>query len=523
MMAITRRDQNMSESLTAGIEDADPDDQVADRIRIRPSDFSVPWDDPFRNDLLDRKSAIEGLTRIVGASESPYVISVDAAWGSGKTAFLDMWCQHFENEGFTVVQFNAWETDFATSPFQALSAEITQRLERFSNSTVEQGMNILKSKVRAAAIAISKSALRGTGELIPGGTIVAKTAIGAVESWSEDPISDYQQTRATLREFTESIGDVAETVSRLNGGKPLVVAIDELDRCRPTYAIELIETVKHIFSVENVVFILAINSTALTHSAKSLYGAEFDAERYFRRFFDLQFRLPVPDRRSFAETLLKATKLQERIESQHGDTSMSITLAKSLLRSDSLSLRDSEQAAHRLGLILGMIHDAKPWMEFFALIGLSIMALKPDEYAKFLRGEMTDEQAFEILASNLSFEDVDSRQIKPEIEAAVIALAQCRSIRRPTNLKALTSPLIVKHRQITDSIDSDNRRQTNEEMESTEVLDMFGRFWNILHNRGVGSTLIESLRCLELLLPQDSHDSDSTPNQSANAPNRLAQ
>ena len=100
-----------------------------------------------------------------------------------------------------------------------------------------------------------------------------------------------------------------------------------------------------------IVFILAINSTALAHSVESLYGTGFDAERYqVRRFFDLQFRLPVQDRDiRFAKELLRSTKLVDTIESQREEASWSFILARSLLCSDGLSLRDAEQVAHRLG------------------------------------------------------------------------------------------------------------------------------------------------------------------------------
>ena len=494
----------MLESPTAGIEGSVPGDQVADRIRIRPSEFSVPSGDPFKNDLLDRKSAIEGLTRIVGASESPYVISVDAAWGSGKTAFLNMWCQHLENEGFTVVQFNAWETDFADSPLQALSAEITQRLERFRDSAVKKGLEVVKKQAGKALTAVAKSALRGSGGLVPGGPLLAEAAISAFESRSEDPLTEYQQTRASLQDFTESIGDVAETVSRLNERKPLVVAIDELDRCRPTYAIELIETVKHIFAVENVVFILAINSTALTHSAKSLYGAEFDAERYFRRFFDLQFRLPVPDRKSFADALLSSTGLQEWIEDRRGISSSTLTLAKSFLNSEGMSLRDAEQAAHRLGLILAMLDSENHWLAFCALIGLSLMEFQPDGYLKFLSGDLAEENVLEILYANLSGSDYELDRIKPQLDGAAIAMTQSRLggwIER-------SSPLIEKHREIVSSDFSDEPKPRRERKYSAEVLRWFDMFWDAFHVRTEGSALIETMEILELLLPDQSYGPD---------------
>ena len=72
--------------------------------------------------------------------------------------------------------------------------------------------------------------------------------------------------------------------------------IDELDRCRPTFAIELLERVKHIFDVPNIVFVFGINRAELVKSLESIYG-EIDAGTYLRRFFDMEFVLPEPTAR----------------------------------------------------------------------------------------------------------------------------------------------------------------------------------------------------------------------------------
>ena len=487
-----------------------------DAVPIRPNEFVVPTDEPFKNDLLERRPVIEGLARIVGSARSPYVISVDADWGSGKTAFLKMWCQHLQNEGFTVVQFNAWETDFADSPFQALSAEVTHNLEWGSDSAVKEGIENLKGLAANAAVALSKSALRGAGTLFPGaGPMTVEVLIKAIESLrkkpTKDPISEYEETRVALEDFRSSIGEVARAVSCRTNGKPLVVAIDELDRCRPTYAIELIETAKHIFLVENVVFILAINSTALAHSVKSLYGAEFDAERYFRRFFDLPFRLPEPNREMFAKELLASTKLQEMIRSQPEPevARWCLSLAISLFGSESLSLRDAEQAARRLDLILNMLNDVDPWTTFCALIGLSVMVLRPDVYVRFLRGESDDEEVFGILSSGFDFRNSELTRFKQQIEAAVIALTLSRSSERNVDLESVSSPLINEHRKMMESNDHGQGRRTPEQRNSQRVISMYEAIWNF----GVGaSNLIEVLRCLELVFPTQSSESDSVRN-----------
>ena len=103
------------------------------RIRIQPSEIDVTEDDPFKNDLLSRKEPAEILTHLVGSLEGPCVLAVDAAWGAGKTTFLNIWSKHLRKHKFPVVKFNAWETDHAGDPFVALSSELTKGLHEYED------------------------------------------------------------------------------------------------------------------------------------------------------------------------------------------------------------------------------------------------------------------------------------------------------------------------------------------------------------------------------------------------------
>ena len=103
---------------------------------FQPREVDVPENDPFKNDLLGRKESVEVLTHLVGSLEGPCVLAVDAAWGSGKTTFLRIWAQHLRNQGFAVVEFNAWETDFAGDPFVSLSTELTEGLRAYPDETL---------------------------------------------------------------------------------------------------------------------------------------------------------------------------------------------------------------------------------------------------------------------------------------------------------------------------------------------------------------------------------------------------
>ena len=86
-------------------------------IRVQPLDIDIPAEDPFTNDLLGRKEAVEILTNILRSIEGPCVLAVDGAWGAGKTTFLKILSRYLRNHRIPIIEFNAWETDFAGDPF----------------------------------------------------------------------------------------------------------------------------------------------------------------------------------------------------------------------------------------------------------------------------------------------------------------------------------------------------------------------------------------------------------------------
>ena len=157
-------------------------------IRIQPQEIEVPKDDPFKNDLLDRKEPVEILTHLVGSIEGPCVLAVDAAWGTGKTTFLRIWAQHLRNEGFPVIEFNAWETDFTEDPFVALSSELTDGLSEYTDDP-------LPKKVAAA----KKAATEVLQRAVPGIIRVATAGILDVSPLMEKEVGQFLASYAKER------------------------------------------------------------------------------------------------------------------------------------------------------------------------------------------------------------------------------------------------------------------------------------------------------------------------------------
>lgn len=96
------------------------------------------------------------------------------------------------------------------------------------------------------------------------------------------------------KSISEAIHEFLDTVIQERGDR-LVIFIDELDRCKPSFAVSLLERIKHYFKNENVTFVFSINSIELTKTIKKFYGSEFNAQNYLDRFFDFPVKLPEID------------------------------------------------------------------------------------------------------------------------------------------------------------------------------------------------------------------------------------
>ena len=179
----------------------------------------------------------------------------------------------------------------------------------------------------------------------------------ALAALAEKSLSRYQEAQKSVEAFRGVLQNMANALSKSRENRPLIVVIDELDRCRPSYAVELLETAKHLFAVNNIIFVLAVNRTELAHSIKALYGSGFDAEGYLGRFFDVDFLLPAPDRKAFINALLEATQINDYFGQMQDqiDAQVARDLLLGFFGMPTLSLRTIAQALHRLGLVLASL------------------------------------------------------------------------------------------------------------------------------------------------------------------------
>ena len=333
-------------------------------MKLKPSPIEISADDPFKYDVLSRRESCETLTEFVSSLEEPFVLSIDAAWGSGKTTFLKMWAEHLKKQSFSTIYFNAWENDFSDSPLVSLIGEfgtIVRRSSGRTQSTVEK----IFEKTKNAGAVLLKAAIPVTLKAATAGVIDLAAMNGEklseiAEDIAKKRIEHYDADKETITHFRCELGNLvkslAEKDDKTSSSKPVVFIIDELDRCRPPYAIQLLEKIKHLFSVPGLVFILATDKHQLCESIKSLYGAGMDADGYLRRFIDLEYSLPKPDIETFVDVQFARFGLTEILANKKGSTREDHGNLKQalldLFKLYDFSLRTQEQIFTRLAVVV---------------------------------------------------------------------------------------------------------------------------------------------------------------------------
>ena len=259
------------------------------------------------DDSIKRRDDLKNFLKILDNVEGGFSIALQGNWGSGKTFFvkqLKMILDAFNSDksdldeekirriretfsdresvnNYNAVYFDAWMHDDESDPLLSLLYAIVQ----------DEGIRLKKS--------CNSDLLDIAGEISK--LLFNKDPFAIVKSIKD--ITDKNPLQAVEKE--RSVYDLTEDFigKLLSSANRLVLFIDELDRCKPTYAVQLLERVKHYFDDDRIIVVYSVNTSQLTHTIRKCYGENFSAGAYLERFFSISVDIPRVDMRRFVNTL----------------------------------------------------------------------------------------------------------------------------------------------------------------------------------------------------------------------------
>ena len=267
----------------------------------------------FEPDYLNRKAlAVEWTDALLSTRINHHlVISVSGAWGTGKTYLAKNWHKYLEEQEYFTCYIDAHKKDYAEDPLLIIMSEIESAVNKYikkEEAFIKRAFTPVKRKFFPFLASGLKTAGKvGASMVLP--DIISSSVKQIIDKVDEETIKEfvkssiekygrkkdnyikqyYNNIQAYSKNMEEFKRELEKFAAQFN--KPVVIFIDELDRSNPKFVIKLIDQLKHIFEIPNLVFILTVNKKELSNTIKGIYGSEMDGYAYYKKFTTHDFTL----------------------------------------------------------------------------------------------------------------------------------------------------------------------------------------------------------------------------------------
>lgn len=370
----------------------------------------------FEDDLLGLEDFSKRLERFIAIEhqyvEGGLIIGLSSKFGTGKSTFLKMWMASHskdENRQFEplIILLNAWESDHYGDPLFAIISALVDKIRKEGKSA---------EKIVNAAKDIGWFSTAIGGQIVKKFTGIDAVAAGDLadkknkfrngkNKISPDTFSIYEGRKHAMSSLRDAIIEFSE------GEAPKIIfLVDELDRCRPDYAISYLETVKHIFDIKGTVFVLAADRQHLENSAKTAFGINLDFDEYYRKFVHREVSLPEISKLSYKKI---ASRYVHFYLEREGARNCFMKLESSrieniveLVGSLKLSPRQIQEVFRILGHIFETTEDNKGRLLWCLAVGSILMAVlkiaRPQIFQLLGTKQLLPQDAFDFFSNKIS-------------------------------------------------------------------------------------------------------------------------
>ncbi len=340
-------------------------------------------------DEFKRKSIAEKLIFLLQADIDISPMVIDGSWGTGKTEFCHKLINLMDsNDTHHLIYIDAFKADHADEPLMTVLAEVINVLpdddskESFIKKTLPAVRYGLKTITKAGVAHLLRQDVADIADDFD--KEIQKAADKTIDATVQSILKDHVKADKNLKALQNALAEIAAT-------KPIILFIDELDRCRPKFSVDMLEIIKHTFDVEGVSFVLITNIKQLKASINHCYGHAVNAQRYLDKFIKFRFELSSLSERNINSPVLAARKhfftLAQEKRCLPDDCLKNPVFGKAiehLIKYLSLSLREVEtlilhiQIAQTLSNSERFIERQYVGYTWLRLIGVMLVCFRPE-------------------------------------------------------------------------------------------------------------------------------------------------
>lgn len=382
------------------------------------TDYSVMKDLTFTSrDEFTRKPIAEKIIKLLDSAIDVSPLIIDGKWGTGKTEFcfkLKNLIEDDSNNNYKVGYVNAFQADHANEPLLTLISEIVSFYPKKSYQRKKLIKNAVPYLRLVGGIGLKAGLGFAFGRYAADIPEAFSKGMETIEEGSKELIDlSLESLIEDQAEADRSLNTLKDALNNIAADNPVILLIDELDRCRPDFAVMMLETIKHVFDVENVQIILITNAEQLKATIKHSYGSETDSHSYLYKFFKYQVSLPTTSKDADNQiaqnnvTYFRTTTQASTVISQEFKDNKFIYEIPNFLDLSKLSLRNIEQVVRCIETLVVFEDQEKsqsPIVEQVLIVFLSFVYRLSDETLKAIINREVNASKFYDLTSTHSFE-----------------------------------------------------------------------------------------------------------------------
>lgn len=349
------------------------------------------------SDEFQRKSIAEKAIKLLKSDIDISPMVIDGSWGTGKTEFCHKLINLMkENSTHSIIYIDAFKADHVDEPLMTILAEIIKilpegtRRKAFINRVLPAVRYTLKTAAKAGISHLLRQDFTDIANDFD--KTIQKVADDSIDKTAELILKDHVEAEKSLKTLQTALTAIASQ-------DPIIIFIDELDRCRPNFAIDMLEIIKHTFDVEKVSFVLITNTQQLKASINHCYGQAVDAQRYLDKFIKFRFELSSHSQRHITNPVLAASAYFHQLITEkaflHSDLLSNSFLRKFVIKiitHQNLSLREIETLVLHIEVvqILSNSHRFIPdeyiGYSLLRLVGVMLVCFRPDILIEIRKG-----------------------------------------------------------------------------------------------------------------------------------------
>lgn len=340
-------------------------------------------------DEFNRKSIAEKVIKLLRSDITVSPLVIDGSWGLGKTEFCQkLFSLMSTEETHHLIYIDAFKADHADEPLLTVLAKVLEVLpsKEEQQGLIQKAIPALRYGLKTGGKALVAHILRqDTDSFIDGfDEEVRQVADKAIDASVESLLKDHVEAENSLQTLQQALKSIAKQ-------KPIVLFLDELDRCRPNFSILMLETIKHTFDVEGVQFVLITNTNQLKASINHCYGPTIDAQRYLDKFIKFSFTLPHTTNENRHDVTMASVAhyknliaKNERLKGLGLDQDADLGLVEQVIKTNNISLREVETLVRHIEIYQTLFDDHPlsnntQWAyKLLKLLGILLVSFKPN-------------------------------------------------------------------------------------------------------------------------------------------------